>query len=54
MLKRALGKYSLMSLIPEALSKYRDERLREGKSANTVRLELALLSNLYNIAMREW
>jgi integrase len=52
--QQALGKYSLMSLTPEAISNYRDKRLREGKSANTVRLELALLSNLYNIAMREW
>ena len=54
LLRESLGKYSLMALTPEVISKHRDERLRAGKSANTVRLELALLSNLFNIAMREW
>ena len=53
-LKASLGKYSLMSLTPEVIAKYRDDRLGQGKSATTVRLELALLSNLYTIAIREW
>ncbi len=53
-LKTRLGSYSLVALTPEIISQYRDERLAEGKSANTVRLELALLSNLYTLAMREW
>lgn len=53
-LRKSLGKYSLMALTPEVVSKHRDKRLRAGKSANTVRLELALLSNLFNIAIREW
>jgi len=52
--KKSLGKYSLMLLTPEVISKHRDKRLRAGKSANTVRLELALLSNLYTIAIRGW
>lgn len=33
---------------------YRDKRLKEGKSNNTVRLELALLGHLYTIAIKEW
>ncbi len=36
------------------LAKYRDDRLSEGKSSNTVRLELAVISHLFNIARKEW
>jgi hypothetical protein len=49
-----LGKYSLASLGSEQIAQYRDQRLSEGKSANTVRLELALLSHLFTIAIKEW
>lgn len=52
--KERLGKYSLVSLAPEIVSGYRDARLAEGRSASSVRLELALLSHLYSIAIREW
>lgn len=38
----------------EKIAAFRDHRLAEGKSNNTVRLELALLSHLYNTAIREW
>lgn len=48
-----LGGYSLVTLTPEIIASFRDARLAAGKSANTVRLELALLSHLYAIAMRE-
>ena len=54
MLSERLGEYSLVSLTPEIVSAFRDARLGEGKSPNTVRLELAVLSNLFTIAMREW
>jgi len=54
MLSERLGEYSLVSLTPEIVSAFRDSRLHEGKSSNTVRLELAVLSNLFTIAMREW
>ena len=53
-LKEYLGGYSLAALTPETVSRYRDERLGEGKSPYTVRLELALLSHLFKTAMREW
>jgi len=52
--KNALGKYSLATLTAETIAKYRDKRLADGKSNNTVRRELALLSHLYNTAIREW
>ncbi len=36
------------------IAKYRDQRLEEGKSPYTVNNELILLSNLFNVAHREW
>lgn len=53
-LKAALGNYSLAALNPSLIAGYRDQRLATGKSTNTVRLELALLSHLFTIAIKEW
>jgi integrase len=53
-LKSSLGNYSLASLNAETIAKFRDKRIADGKSNNTVRLELALLSHLYTTAIREW
>ena len=53
-LKESLGAYSLAAITPDLVAKYRDERLATGKSNNTVRLELALLSHLFTIAIKEW
>lgn len=36
------------------ISKYRDQRLAKGKAPSTVNNELILLSNLFNVAHREW
>ncbi len=53
-LKNSLGGYSLTALSPDIVAAYRDERLAEGKSPSTVRLELAMLGHLYTIAIKEW
>ena len=53
-LKDKLGKYSLSAITPDLVADYRDKRLAEGKSANTIRLELSLLSRLFTIAIKEW
>ena len=53
-LKESLGAYSLAAITSDLVAKYRDERLAIGKSNNTVRLELALLSHLFTIAIKEW
>lgn len=45
---------SSASLSSNVIGKYRDDRLSEGKSKSTVRLELAMLGHLYNVAIREW
>jgi len=54
-----LGKYSLAALSAEIIAGYRDKRLSEAGhkgniSNNTVRLELALLSHLFTVAIQEW
>lgn len=54
-----LGKYSLAALSAETIASYRDKRLNEKGRAgttsnNTVRLELALLSHLFTVAIQEW
>lgn len=59
MLIKHLGKYSLAGITPDIVASYRDTRLndpcREGTiSNNTVRLELALLSHLFTVAIQEW
>ena len=53
-LKEHLGTYSLVAITPGLVAEYRDERLESGMSNDTVRLELALLSHLFTIAIKEW
>ena len=53
-LKGALGQYSLAAITPDIVANYRDKRLEAGMSASSVRIELALLSHLYTVAIKEW
>ena len=53
-LRAEFGDYSLAAVTPDLVADYRDKRLADGKSNNTVRLELALLSHLFTTAIREW
>lgn len=58
------GKYSLAAITTELIAEYRDlrlagkDRIKDGKpqprSANTVRLELALIGHLFTVAVKEW
>lgn len=48
------GAYALADITPDLVANYRDERLQAGKSNDTVRLELALLSHLFTVAIKEW
>ncbi len=52
-LKKNMGKWSLLQVTPEKVAEYRDKRLAQ-VSANSVRIELALLSHLFGIAQSEW
>jgi integrase len=53
-LLKFFGAYSMSAVSPDLVAKFRDQRLADGKAANTVRLDLALLGHLYTVAMREW
>lgn len=63
-LRRELGAYSMAALTPDLIADFRDRRLagevdprtgrRRPRAANTVRLELALLSHVFTIAIKEW
>jgi integrase len=46
--------YRLAAITPDLVAGYRDQRLEEGLSASTERLEFALLSQLYTVAIKEW
>lgn len=62
--KRELGGYSMAALSSDLVADFRDRRLagdvepktgrRRPRAANTVRLELALLSHVFTIAIKEW
>ena len=49
-----LAKRVLASIRGNDMAAYRDDRLKAGYSANTVRLELAIISHLFEIARKEW
>lgn len=51
--RHPLAQRDILDIRASDFKRYRDEREQE-VSANTVRLELALLSNLYTIAIKEW
>lgn len=49
------GAYSLAATTADLVAQYRDNRLhKDGRAPNTVRVELALLSHLFETAIREW
>ena len=49
-----MAKRVLASIRGNDIASYRDDRLKAGYSANTVRLELAIISHLFEIARKEW
>ncbi|MGL5003631.1 MAG: site-specific integrase [Casimicrobium sp.] len=53
-LREFFGKYSVAAVTPDIVARFRDARLAEGLSNNSVRLELALLGHLYSVAIKEW
>lgn len=53
-LKHSLALRTMASLKRSDFARWRDERVKLGKSTNTIRLELAIISNAYNVAKQEW
>jgi len=49
-----LAKRFLASIRGSDLASYRDERMKAGYASNTIRLELAIISHLFEIARKEW
>ncbi|KGA94175.1 Shufflon-specific DNA recombinase [Leptospirillum ferriphilum] len=49
-----LAKRFLASIRGSDMASYRDERIKAGYSSNTIRLELAIISHLFEIARKEW
>ena len=49
-----LAKREAASIRPADIAAYRDKRLKEGKAAATVRIELSLLSAVFKCAKHEW
>ena len=52
--KTRLAQFSLATIQGSDIASYRDQRLKEGASSNTVRIELALISHLYTVAVSDW
>lgn len=50
----AIASRSLASLRGADFAIYRDERRKQGRAENTIRIELALIGHLYEVARREW
>lgn len=53
-LRAALGEYSLVAITPDVVAAYRDAQLSENISRDTVRLQLAILSHIFETATKEW
>lgn len=49
-----LAARALVEIRPRDLAAHRDARMKAGRSPNTIRLELALLSHIFTTARREW
>jgi hypothetical protein len=49
-----LACYFLANLRGADFARYRGQRLSMGRAANTVRLEIALVGQLFEIARKEW
>ena len=52
--RHRLASVSLAHLTAADLAQWRDERLAEGRSASTIRNEISHISNVFNLARREW
>ena len=47
------GRYAVAAISSRRIAEFRDQRLRSGHAASTVRKELNLLSRIFDLAMRE-
>lgn len=52
--RQELAQRPLVDITPSDIAEFRKARKKAGKAANTIRLEMMLLSNLYTVARTEW
>ena len=52
--RHPLAKKYLSNITGSDIAAYRDERLEQGKSATTIRNALYIISDLFNVARKEW
>lgn len=50
----AFGQYSVAAVTPPLVATFRDDRIKAGLSASTIRKEINLLSRLLDLGAREW
>jgi integrase len=53
-LKKTIGQYRVLQIQSKHIALYRDERLKMGKSNSTVLNELSLISQVFELAIKEW
>jgi hypothetical protein len=53
-LSHPIAKRGAVAIKPADIATYRDNRLKEGRAAATVRIELSLLSSVFKYAKHEW
>jgi integrase len=53
-LRHPLATLPITTIKSSDIAKWREERMKLGRSPNTLRLELAVLSNLFTVAANEW
>ena len=53
-LRHPLANLPITTIKSSDIAKWREERVKLGRSPNTLRLELAVLSNLFTVATNEW
>ncbi|MQR02353.1 site-specific integrase [Glaciimonas soli] len=53
-LRQPLASLTLSSIRGKHLAEYRDSRILASASGNTIRLELAVISHLYEVARKDW
>lgn len=54
LLRHPLSNKSIGEIKSADIAKWRDEKIKLGRAPNTIRLDLAVLSNLFTVAAHEW
>lgn len=54
LLRHTISSKNINEIKSSDIAKWRDERVLLGRAPNTIRLELAILSNLFTVAANEW